>query len=97
MKFSQCEIPKVETGILFNFSEIMKSMEDFKDLKMLKMKIKPSEFLEVFIEDLKRTYFESLKMKGKICNDSVCEYFDCTLAQRGGRNSFDISVTVSSK
>ena len=91
MKFSQCEIPKVETGILFNFSEIMKSMEDFKDLKMLKMKIKPSEFLEVFIEDLKRTYFESLKMKGKICNDSVCEYFEFLRlylsTKRGGRNS----------
>eukprot|EP00111_Clytia_hemisphaerica_P016344 TCONS_00048389-protein len=48
---------------MFTVMEIMKGMEDFKGFKMLKMKMRPSEFLEIFIEDLKRTYFESLKMK----------------------------------
>jgi len=48
---------------MFTVMEIMEGMESFRDFKMLKMKMKPSEFLGIFIEDLKRTYFESLKMK----------------------------------
>jgi len=47
----------------FTIMKIIDSIEHFKDFKHLPLKMKASWFLEMFMNDMKRAYFESIKFK----------------------------------